>query len=279
MRLFRYPWTSGVLAISVTDDLHKTVAMHTAEHTASAEALDTVQIDHLQELSKQRALEIAAENGTRVEDVQEDQRAEFYRNLVGEAEGGDGAATPANIEVLKSQVSEDVQRVVEQRTKEDHDERMEAVESTPDAYVLKPEGNIAGVQHDDSREVGIAPQALEDPSVSEHEHAHQLQETGNETLELPVETGEKVLDEAGQVERLENRENDAMNAESGGAKDRPDEYVRYNEVADAERRILNNAGKDGDRLVEQAAKTKAGFVQMHQELVRAAIMKRYDLAA
>ncbi|MDD5056150.1 MAG: hypothetical protein PHZ00_07860 [Candidatus Peribacteraceae bacterium] len=254
------------------------MAMHTAEHTPSAEALDTVRIDQVQEFSRQRALEIAAEKGARVKDVQEIQRAEFYRELVGEAEGGDGAATPANIEVLKLQVSEDVQKVVEERTEEDHNARMEVVEPTPDAYVLKPEGNIAGVQHDDSREVGIAPQALDDPSVPEHEHAHQLQETGNATLELPVETGEKVLDEAGQVERRENREDDAMNAESGGETDRPAEYVRYQEVADAERRLLNDAGKDGNRLVEQAAKTQEGFVQMHQELVHASIMKRYDLA-
>lgn len=261
------------------DEMHETSAMHTAERTASAQELGTDTLDGLQQRSRQRALEIAAEKGAKVKDVQDIQRAEFYRQLVGEAEGGDGAATPANIQVLKLQVSEDVRDVVEERIGEDHDERMEAVEPTPDAYVLQPEGNIAGVQHDDSRQVGIAPDALEDPSVSEHEHAHQLQEIGNETLELPVETGEKVLDEAGQVERLENREDDAMNAESGGAKDRPAEYVRYQEVADAERRILNDAGLDGDRLVEQAAKTKKGFVQMHQELVRAAIIKRYDLAA
>ena len=208
------------------------------------------------------ALEEAAKSKRRVSEVR-DLQHEKIEDLFA-AKGTDGAALMGE----DVSIADDLKK----RADETHDQRMNNIAAAPDAYVLPDEGTVVGLQHDDTREIGIAARGLEDDRVAIHEAEHRTQETGDQSVELPP-TGDAKVDNIRILSRRSLRENGAVKAE-GGLKNHTPEYHGYVASSEAIADYLNGRGMDGEALVDEAGKTNVGFDELHQSIVIASIKDR-----
>lgn len=235
--------------------------MDAVTSTPSVQLIDQDLLDTALEQSEEAALLRAGQEERRVGDVKNVQREELLR-LLG-IQGRDGAALRGEMELPAE---------AEQRLEEDHQKRMTMVAAAPDAYVFKREDATAGVQDDSDRSIGIAHDVLDSPLVAMHEAEHRRQETGDQVATLP-ETGDAVIDAEDILQRRAMREDGAITAE-GGVRHHTDEYRGFVRRADAIENYLNAAGEDGKGLRRKAALSNAGFAEMHDAMVRAAIRNR-----
>lgn len=252
----------------------------------------------IEQEARKRALEKAAESGDRVAEIGRIEKEEFRAVLDEHKQGADAdaetagtAQPPEATETAAPQPPEakpkgdvmtptQAEAELEQRAKKADAERLAQIAATPDAVVVKPDGDMLAVQHDGTRQVGITARGLDDNAVktgltaraSKHEHDHTLQETGDQKLELPP-TGNPVIDghRAG-FRRLTFREDRSIAAE-GGLKDHTPEYHGFVKYADAVKGELNAAGENGEAMVNEAGYTVEGFQKVHAALARAAITK------
>jgi hypothetical protein len=236
--------------------------MNTPNSTAPA-AVDTKLVGELVDASRDKAMEKAGESEARVSAIQDIQKEEV-KQLLGGADGNTSGA-------------EQLIAAAEQEIADEHAERMTTIKDTPDAYVFERTDATAGVQHDDTREVGLADDVLMNPEnakkVSAHEGEHLKQDAGHQTAAIP-ETGDKQIDgQNGGFSRRMFRENGAVKAE-GGLRNHTQEYHDWVKTAAATAKYLNEEGADGDRLVKAAGETNAGFAELTQTLATVAIRKR-----
>jgi len=117
------------------------------EHISSpSSAPDSEMVKMILEKTEIAALRDAAEGKKKVADVGFIQRQKII-DILG-AKGSDGDAL----------MGEDMQEGLKER----HEQRMKAIAPAPDAYVLPDDDMMVGVQHDDTRAIGIAGRALTD---------------------------------------------------------------------------------------------------------------------
>ncbi len=241
--------------------MEKMSSTSTAETGSRAELLKKLLED-----SEKAALKEAGEKKMKVAAVKDVQRNKIME-LVG-AKGSDGdAASGENLSIPK-----DLKEELDDGIKKSHQNRMKNIAPAPDAYVLPDKGNTVGLQHDDTREIGIAGRALNNTNVPEHEAAHRRQGTGNPTADIP-KTGDSVIDaKGGKLPRLTFREWHSVRAE-GGLKNHTPEYFDHVETTNRIAKYLNQNGEAGDALVEKAAMTNDGFREMTEAMEIAAIRK------
>jgi hypothetical protein len=232
-------------------------------------------VTHLIDVSRQKALEEAGKSERKVSEVKKIQKDKL-REIIEGAKGTDGAATVGNL-TMTGELEADLTAGIEK----DHTKRMQSVEETPDAYIFKRVDATAGVQHDDSRKVGIAHDVMADPKAAEkvslHEGEHQNQEAGAQVAALPP-TGNPVIDKDRHVSRLALRENLSIKAE-GGLSNHTPEYFGYVEKANAYAEVLDDAGQNGKAMVEEAGRTVEGFEKMHEAMYVASIQKALKTGA
>lgn len=229
-------------------------------------------VKHLLDVSRKQALEEAGKSEKRVSEVKNVQHDKLKEIIEG-AKGTDGAATVGDL-TMTGELQADLKKGVE----EDHKKRMEAVAETPDAYVFKRVDATAGVQHDDTRKVGLAHDVVGNldaaKKVAKHEGEHQNQEAGAQVAALPP-TGNPIIDKDRHVNRLALRENLSIKAE-GGLSNHTPEYFGYVKTADAYAEVLDDAGHNGRAMVEEAGRTVEGFEKMHQAMFVATIQKQLE---
>lgn len=216
--------------------------------------------------TRQLALEEAADKKLKVSEVKDIQREKIAQLF--NAKGSDGAALMGE----DMSVTPDIQDELTEGMEKEHDERMKNIEAAPDAYVLPNDGTVVGLQHDDTRTIGIAGRALDSDRVAKHEAKHRDQEIGDQSVDLPL-TGDPKIDATRQLSRRALRENGAVEAE-GGLKDHTPEYHEYVESSDAIATYLNGEGMDGDAMVNEAGDTNAGFEKLHESMIIASIKNR-----
>jgi hypothetical protein len=219
-------------------------------------------IDAALEQTREQAMEEAAKQELKVSEVKNVQ-LEKLDNLFG-AKGSDGAATMGEDLSIQEEMKAEVEK--------DHAERMKNIEAAPDAYVLPDEGTTVGLQHDDTREIGIAGRALDSDRVARHEAKHREQEAGDQSVELPP-TGDPEIDEVRTLSRRAFREKGAIDAE-GGLKDHTPEYFEYVKSSNRIAQYLKRNGMDGDAMVDEAGDTNAGFDKLHESIMIASLKKR-----
>ena len=193
-----------------------------------------------------------------MKDVQREKIAELFKS-----QNSDVATTP---------VAPDIEDEIIEGAEKEHDERMKNIEAAPDAYVLPSEGTVVGLQHDDTRKIGIAGRALDSDRVAKHEAKHREQEIGDQYVDLPP-TGDPKIDEISKLSRRALRENGAVKAE-GGLKDHTPEYHKYVESSESIATYLNAQGMDGDKMVDEAGDTNAGFDTLHDSIMIASIRQK-----
>jgi len=242
--------------------------MQRSPETPSAQ-IDQETMKELVLTSRSNALERAGETEAAVKDVRTLQKQEMAKLLYGDAKGTDGAAEGSGDMELPPET--------QQALDDEHEERMKALGDAQDAYVFTRTDQTAAVQDDSDRSIGIAHDGLEDMDDlarrAAHEHEHREQEAGDAVPEIP-ETGVPVSDkERGSNRRLVFRENGSIKAE-GGLKDHTPEYHNFVAVSDATAQYLNEAGANGDELVEAAGKSREGFMRLQQAMVMASLRKR-----
>ncbi len=249
--------------------------------------------------ARQRALDKAAESGKRVTEIGRIEKEEFRAVLEDHKQGAEADAEGAGVtqppeategaaqqpaeakpkgDVMTPQQAE---MELEARAKKADAQRVAQIAPTPDAVVVKPDGDMLAQQEDATRQVGITARGLDDAAVksgltkraAKHEHDHTLQETGDQKMELPP-TGNPTIDgyRAG-FRRLTFREDRSIDAE-GGLAGHTAEYHGYVKYADAVRGELNAAGKNGEAMVREAGYTVKGFQEVHRELARVAVEKQ-----
>ena len=237
------------------------------ERTTSASSADTKElVDVALEKTEQVALKNAADTKAKVADVKELQRKEFLKLM--NVKGSDGVAASGE----DMSIPDDLKAQVDKGIEEKHAERMKNIAAAKDAYVLPDEGTVVGLQHDDTREIGIAGRGLKDDRVAKHEAKHREQEEGDQTVELPP-TGDPKIDEVRKLSRRALREKGAIDAE-GGLKDHTPEYHEYVDSSNRIAKYLKAEGMDGEALVKEAGDTNAGFDKLHESMVIASIKKR-----
>ncbi len=254
---------------SFMDDLAHNDAMPTTRETSSAGTDRQQIIDAAFDRSREEALKEAAQQELKVSDVQKVQKEKL--DVLLKAKGTDGQAALGE----DLSLTEDIQAEVTKKIDDEHDDRMDAISSTPGAYVFERKDETAAVQDDADRSVGIAHDGFEDMDDlkrrADHEGEHQKQETGDQVADFPP-TGDTEIDKERTLTRSMFRENGAIEAE-GGLNGHTTEYegfvTRSNRIA----QYLKRSGEDGDALVKEAAKTNAGFQELHESLVIAAIKK------
>ncbi|MBP7114294.1 MAG: hypothetical protein KBA40_02460 [Candidatus Peribacteraceae bacterium] len=238
------------------------------ERTPASSAETQELVDIALEKTEQAALKNAADTKAKVADVKDLQRMEFLKLMNvkgsdGSAAGGEDMCIPVD---LKAQVDKGIE--------EQHAERMKNIAAAKDAYVLPDEGTVVGLQHDGTREIGIAGRGLKDDRVAKHEAKHREQEAGDESVDMPL-TDDPEIAEIRQLSRRALRENGAVKAE-GGLKDHTPEYHEYVNSSNRIAKYLKAQGMDGGALVEEAGDTNAGFDKLHQSIVLASVKQRIE---
>lgn len=228
-------------------------------NSTSSAALDTKEIvKRTLDQTRELALEEAAQKKLKVSEVKDVQRekiAELFK--------------PQNSDQT---VAPDMEEEIIEAADKEHDERMKNIAAAPDAYVLPSDGTVVGLQHDDTRKIGIAGRALDSDRVAKHEAKHREQEVGDQYVDLPP-TGDPKIDEISKLSRRALRENGAVKAE-GGLKDHTPEYHEYVESSESIATYLNAQGMDGDKMVDEAGDTNAGFDQLHDSIMIASIRQK-----
>lgn len=216
--------------------------------------------------TRELALKEAADKKLKVsevKDVQRDKIAQLFN-----AKGSDGASAMGEDMSVPSDIQDELKEGVEK----EHDERMKNIAAAPDAYVLPSDGTVVGLQHDGTREIGIAGRALDSDRVAKHEAKHREQETGDQYVDLPP-TGDPKIDEISKLSRRALRENGAVKAE-GGLKNHTPEYHEYVDSSKSIATYLNAQGMDGDKMVDEAGDTNAGFDKLHDSIMIASIRQK-----
>lgn len=230
----------------------------TSSATLDRENIVQQALDQTREL----ALKEAADKKMKVSEVtkvQHDKIADLFS-----AKGTDGASLMGGDMSIKDEV--------EEQADAEHEERMKNIAAAPDAYVLPSDGTVVGLQHDDTREIGIAGRALDSDRVAKHEAKHREQEVGDQYVDLPP-TGDPKIDEISKLSRRALRENGAVKAE-GGLKNHTPEYHQYVESSENIASYLNAQGMDGDTMVDEAGDTNAGFEKLHDSIMIASIRQK-----
>jgi len=227
------------------------------ERTSSSITGNREIVDRIVDVTEKSALEEAGKNQARVAEVSTIQKEQVSGLF---SEGG----------MIDQALRQDIETNIDER----HAKRMQSIEATPDAHVFERTDSMAGYQEDGSKDVGLADDVVLDQElakrVSLHEARHTEQEAGTEVMEtLGAEEGTESLD------RLALREADAIDAE-GGLNGHTPEYEAYVGKRDAWKTELDESGEDGAALTEAAARTKEGFVQLHQKLTVARFKKRLE---
>lgn len=225
-------------------------------------------IQKLLEQSEQQALKEAGEKKMKVNAVADLQRKKVMELV--NSQGSDGDAAMGEDMSILTDIKNDIDKGLQ---KSDQDRR-KSVAPAPDAYVLPEDsGEMVGLQHDGTREIGIAGRALKDDRVAKHEAAHRKQEGGAPVAKIP-KTGDSVIDaKGGQISRIGQREWDSVRAE-GGLKNHTPEYFDHVETTNRIAKYLNENGEAGDALVQKAAMTNDGFREMTEAIQIAAIRKQ-----
>lgn len=226
---------------------------------SSMELIDIVR------LTEEQAFDEAANSKMRVKEVGELHQQKIQELLTGHVDD-------SQMIVQTSPAADSLIAQAEER----HRERMANIAAVPDAYVLKEEGNVVGVQHDDTREIGITAAGLTTDRVALHEAKHREQEIGAQEVELPL-TGDPAIDSMRMLSRRALRENGAIKAE-GGLQNHTAEYHGYVASSDAIASFLNREGEAGDQLVEEAGDTNAGFDALHTAIVSVAMRHHLQTA-
>lgn len=221
------------------------------------------------EITKKKAIEEAARKEVQVKDIKEIQNRKLKELLMGNAKGGDGA-TETGL------TSKDLIVEGERKIEKDAQEREATIDAAPDAYVFKRTDATAGVQHDDTREIGLADTVLLNPElaerVSKHEAEHREQDAGNQVLELPP-TGNPVIDKTRKIERLALREKLSIDKE-GGLNGHTPEYAGYVATAEATAEVLNQGGYNGEKMVEDAGRKVEGFQKLQEAMILSVVKKQ-----
>lgn len=256
--------------------------------------IDREELTKLEQEARQRALEQAEQAGARVKQIGDIEKEQVQELLAERAETVKDAPPTETAELQPNTVTENkpetknaptmtaeqAEQELVARAKKADAARVDAIGDTPDAKVVKPDGDMLAVQFDGNREVGITTRGLTEDAVetglteraSTHEAEHTLQETGDQAAELP-KTGNPAIDGYRQgFRRLTFRENGAIKAE-GGLNGHTAEYAGFVKYADAVKGELNAAGENGDALVHEAGRTVEGFRKIHAALAREAIAK------
>lgn len=228
-------------------------------------------IDRAFEQTEQQALDEAAKGQLKVAAVKDIQKKKIEELMLSNAKGSDGAA--AMVEDVSVQ---GLQKEVEKKAEDADAERMKAIDPTADAYVLDSKDATAGLQHDNTRKVGIAARVLKDKNLSRrvalHEGKHREQEEGDMTATLPP-TGDPVIDrQRGKIRRLAFREKQSVDAE-GGLNGHTQEYHEFVATTESVAKFLDSQGHNGKELAEKAADTNEGFREMQEAVQIAAIQK------
>lgn len=227
------------------------------EHTTSSTTGQDEVVKAIVEQSEATALQEAGKSKAKVADVANIQK-EQVRGLF--AKGG----------MVDQALVQDIESEIDQKNQE----RMASISATPDAHVFERTSSVAGFQEDGTKEVGLAHDVVQDPElakrVSKHEGRHTEQEGGTEVAATIDEKGGTET-----IDRLALREADAIDAE-GGINGHTPEYEGYVARRDAWQAELDEAGENGKALTEAAARTKEGFVTLHQKLTTARLKKRLE---
>lgn len=228
-------------------------------------------IDRAFEQTEQQALDEAAKAQSKVAEIPKIQKKKIEELLYGKAKGSDGAAAMGEDVSVKG-----LQQDIEKKAEEADAERMKAIDPTADAYVLDSKDATAGLQHDDTRKVGIAARVLTDKKLANrvalHEGKHREQEEGDMVATLPP-TGDPVIDrQRGKIRRLAFREKQSVDAE-GGLNGHTKEYYEFVETSESVAAFLDAQGHNGKELAEKAADTNQGFREMQEAMQIAAIQK------
>lgn len=240
----------------------------TMEHTTYASSAETKElVDIALEKTEQTALKNAADTKAKVADVKELQRKEFLKLM--NVKGSDGAAAGGE----DMSIPDDLKTQVDKGIEEQHAERMKNIAAAKDAYVLPDEGTVVGLQHDGTREIGIAGRGFKDDRVAKHEAKHREQEAGDQSVDMPL-TDDADIAEIRHLSRRALRENGAVKAE-GGLKDHTPEYHEYVNSSNRIAKYLTKNGLDGEALVEEAGDTNEGFDKLHQSIVLASVKQRF----
>lgn len=267
--------------------------------TTPPATIDQQELGIIEKEARQRALDKAAESGKRVTEIGRIEKEEFRAVLEDHKQGAEAGAEGAGVTQPPEATEGAAQRPAEAKPKGDimtpqqaemelearakkaDAKRVAQIAPTPDAVVVKPDGDMLAQQDDSNRQVGITARGLSDDAVESgltkraalHEGDHQKQEIGDQKMELPP-TGNPTIDgyRAG-FRRLTFREDRSIHAE-GGLAGHTAEYHGYVKYADAVRGELNAAGENGDAMVRDAGYTVKGFQDVHAALARAAILKQ-----
>jgi len=229
------------------------------ERTPSSTTGQQELVDTIVKATEKQALEEAGKSEERVSEVSAIQKKQVHALLA------DPSGSGQNDELITE---------TSQAIDEAHAERMQSIEAAPDAYVFSRTDATAGVQHDGTKEIGIAGDVLQDPEsanrVSRHEAAHREQEDGAESFGFTNEDGEMI-----EVRRLDLREDDAIRAE-GGLSNHTPEYHEYVQHAGDVAGKLDEAGENGTAMVAEAARTQDGFKKVRQKLIEKSVRDKLE---